>query len=125
MKLRSFVGPTSDVLLSVLGFSIVLTPVVTTVNALFHGPLTEQTVNRIILILAVGGSYPFVVGKWSLGRFGDFVFAFTVCTIAVGVLGFITIVTLNLEISGANPLPQAIMFAVAYSFAYFYIYNKW
>src|SRR6056297_1612264 len=113
-KLRSFAVATSDVLLMIVGLGIILAPAVSTINSLLGAPFPNQTVNLTIGVLAVGGSYLFVAGGWSLGSFGEFVFAFVGCSIAAGVFIFVVIVLIGLEISGSNPLPQTIMFAVAF-----------
>lgn len=105
---------TTDVFLSTFGLGMVFYPLVLTTNELLGAPLTESQVTLFVLVLALGGSYPFVAGDWSLGFLGEYVFVFTASVLGIGLLGAVGIVVSGVELSGSDPLPRAVLFALAY-----------
>ncbi|MFC7045184.1 hypothetical protein ACFQH6_06965 [Halobacteriaceae archaeon GCM10025711] len=116
--LRSVVGATVDVSLAVAALAVVCYPAVSVGNALLGAPLDDATVRLAVGVVALGGAYPFVAGDWSLGRLGDYVFAFVVAAFAAGVVGAAVVLLFDLDVAGSDPLPQGLLFATAYLVAY-------
>ncbi|WP_158056625.1 hypothetical protein [Halorussus halophilus] len=105
---------TTDVFLATFGLGMLFYPIVLTTNAMLGTPLTDSEVTLFVVILALGGSYPFVAGDWSLGLLGEYIFVFTASALGIGLLAAIGIVVFGIELSGSDPLPRAVLFAMAY-----------
>ncbi|QLH78467.1 hypothetical protein HZS55_14725 [Halosimplex rubrum] len=119
----SWLSATYDLLLAVLGFTIVWYPVLSLSNTVLGSPVADATVNLIVGMLAFGGAYPVVAGDWSLGRLGDFAFVLIASEIGWGIIGMVSVLALDVTISGSNRLPQAIVWGAAYVTAYLVVYR--
>ncbi|MFC5970131.1 hypothetical protein ACFPYI_02190 [Halomarina salina] len=118
----STLGATVDVLLAAFGLWLVCWPLAGVANAVAGTPLTESQVSLLVGCVALGGSYPFVAGDWSLGRLGDFVFALAASALALGVLGLFAVLLSGIELSGSDPVPQFVTVACAYVVAAVVVY---
>ena len=105
---------TTDTLLAAFGLGVVLFPAVLTGNSVLGTPLDESAVYLIVGVIAVGGSYPFVAGEWSLGSLGEYIFAFTAAVLGFGLTGAIVLIAAGVELSGSHSVPRAAVFAVSY-----------
>ena len=123
-NIKGWVWATVDVLLAVFGLTIVLYPAVSLGNAVVAEPLAEPYVNLIVGILALGGAYPFVAGDWSLGHLGDYIFVLTVTVLGIGVVIMGSLVVAGIELPGSNPVPQAVLFGLSSTVAYFLVYHR-
>ncbi len=123
-SLSSTASATVDLLMAAFGLGIVFYPALSVGNHLFGSPLDEATISFVVGILAVGGSYPFVAGDWSLGRLGDYIFAFSASAIAIGLVGAVVIVSFGFDIAGGNPITEAVTIGVAYGIAYLFVFGS-
>lgn len=121
--LDSWLSATLDLLLSVLGFTLVWYPMVTLGNAVLGFPVSDSTSNLLVGVLALGGSYPVVAGDWSLGQLGEYIFVLMASAIGWGLIGMVAVLTAGMSISGSNPAPQAAVWAAAYLTACIIIYR--
>lgn len=115
---------TVDLLFSFVGVSIALYPVIWIGNALLEFPLADTMVRILVGVLAFGGAYPFVTGDWSLGKLGEFTFAFAGSTVFVGLLLAFGIAALDLQFAGENPAPQAAMFTLSYLLSFIVVKRR-
>jgi hypothetical protein len=83
---EGFLGPTVDLLAAALGIGIVTYPLVENLLAVIG--TTVPGPGAVTLVVAVGGSYPFVAGPWSLGRLGDYVLAWIASVPVLSVAAF-------------------------------------
>ncbi|CCQ35146.1 hypothetical protein HLRTI_003408 [Halorhabdus tiamatea SARL4B] len=120
---RSWVTATVDFLLAVFGFVLAFYPLVSLGNAVLGSPGSAATVNLVVGVLAFGGAYPVVAGDWSLGRLGDFAFVLIASAIGWGIIGMVSVLALDVTISGSNRMPQAIVWGAAYVTAYLVVYR--
>lgn len=114
----SWLGATGEVLLAAVAFHVVWYPAVSLGNELAGAPLADPAVRLVVFCLALGGAYPVVAGGWSLGRVADYAFFLVVTAVTWGVVGLVVVATAGLELSGNDPLPQAVLWALAYPTAY-------
>lgn len=119
----SWLSATLDVLLAVLGFTIVWYPMVSLGNAVLGSPATPATVTTVVGVLALGGAYPVVAGDWSLGRLGEYVFVLVAAAIGWGVVGLLFVVASGVTLSGGDRAPQAAVWLAAYATAYAVVYR--
>ncbi|SHH00445.1 hypothetical protein [Halobaculum gomorrense] len=110
-------------IVGILGFTIVWYPVLSVSNTVLGTPIADTTVNLFVGILAFGGAYPVVAGDWSLGQLGDFAFVLTASAIGLGIVGMVSVLALDVTISGSNRMPQAIVWGAAYVTAYLVMYR--
>mgnify|MGYP000454067697 FL=1 len=115
---NSWLGATVDVLLASAVLGVLWYPAISVGNELLGSPLAASTVTLLAGTLAIGSTYPFVAGPWSLGRLGEFLFAFVVAVFAFGIVGAAVVVVAGLELSGSNPLPSAVLLGAAYLAAF-------
>ena len=114
MTLRSWGDATVDFLLAAAGLSVVVFPALSVVVALGTGnPLGSGPAGTVALVVAVGGSYPFVAGDWSYGRLGRFVGTLIVTTAAGSLLGLAVLSRTDLALPDPV-LARAAVLAVAY-----------
>lgn len=117
MTLRSWAEPTGVFLLAALALYAAVFPALSVVYALVTGaPLFAQPPQYAAAVVAVGGTYPFVAGDWSLRRLGIFAVALWVASGAVGLVGLVAIARTDLSPPSAL-LARAVALAVAYPFA--------
>lgn len=121
--LVSWLSATYDLLLAILGFVIVWYPLLSLGNAILGSPAADATVHLIVCVLAFGGAYPVVAGDWSIGRLSDYAFILITSAIGWGIIGMVSILALDLTISGSNRMPQAIVWGAAYVTAYLVVYR--
>lgn len=119
----SWLSATIDLLLAVLGFTLVWYPMVSLGNTVLGTPVSDATVNLIVGMLALGGSYPVVAGDWSLGRVGDYVFVLIASVIGWGIIGMVSVLALDVTISGSNRAPQVVVWGAAYLTSYLVVYR--
>jgi hypothetical protein len=114
VSLRSWGEATVDFLLATVGLYVVVFPALSVVAALLTGdPLGSGPAGAVTLVVAVGGSYPFVAGDWSYNRLGRFVATLLVTTAAGTLLGLA--VLSRAELALPDPvLARAVVLAVAY-----------
>jgi len=117
MGLRSWFDPTVDVILATLGLYLVVAPAFTVGYALaFDAPLFAQPPQTAAVVVAVGGSYPFVAGDWSYRRLAVFVIALYVASGGIGLAGLAILQSLDLPLP-STVLARAGALAVAYPVA--------
>jgi hypothetical protein len=119
----SWLAATLDLLLAVLGFTIVWYPIVSLGNAALGSPVSTGTVQLVVSVLALGGAYPVVAGDWSLGQLGEFVFALTASAFVWGVIGLLTLLLGEFSFDGSNRLPQVVVWLAAYLTAYVLVFR--
>jgi len=114
---RSWTAATVDFLLATAGLYVVVFPALSVAVALATGDsLGAGPSGFVALVVAVGGSYPFVAGDWSYGRLGRFVAGLLV-TIAAGSLLGLALLS-RLDVALPSPLvARAVVLAVAYPVA--------
>lgn len=117
VTLRSWGSATVDFLVAAVGLYVVVFPALSVVVALAGGdPAGAGPAGPVALVVAVGGSYPFVAGDWSYGRLGRFVAALLVTTAAGSLLGLVALS--RLDVALPSPLlARAAVLAVAYPVA--------
>lgn len=117
MTLQSWGEATVDFLLAAAGLFVVVFPALSVVVALASGnPLGSGPAGAVALVVAVGGSYPFVAGDWSYGRLGRFVGGLLVTTAAGSLLGLAVLSRTQLALP--DPVvARAVVLAVAYPVA--------
>jgi hypothetical protein len=121
-EVRSWTTATADLLLAAIGLGVLLYPGVATANAVLGEPVAPPTVRLTITVVAVGGTYPFIAGDWSLGRLRDTALAFLAGTLAVGLA---VVAALGLELPGGDPRPGFAVVALAYLLAYLLVHRGW
>ena len=88
MTVRSWAEATADLLLAAVALSLALFPGFSVLYAVLTGAdLFAQTPQVVALVVAVGGTYPFVAGDWSYRRLAVFVVALYVASGAAGLAG--------------------------------------
>jgi len=114
VTLGSWAESTADFLLATLGLYVVVFPGLTVCYALATGaPIFARPPQAAALVVAAGGSYPFVAGNWPFHRLFKFAVGLWVASGAVGLLGLTAVATFDW------PLPSAVLartavLAVAY-----------
>lgn len=114
MTLGSWAEATADFLLATLGLYVVLFPGFAVCYALAVGaPIFARPPQVAALVVASGGSYPFVADDWPFHRLFKFAVGLWVASGAVGLLGLALVA--NLDWSLPSPvLARAAVLAVAY-----------
>lgn len=121
--LDSWLSATLDLLLAVLGFTVVWYPVVSLGNAVLGSPVAPTTVATVVGVLALGGAYPVVAGDWSLGRLGECVFVLVASAIGWGLVGLLFVLASGVSLSGSDRAPQAAVWLAAYATTYVVVYR--
>ena len=117
MTLRSWAEATVDFLLAAVGLYVVVFPGLSVAVALATGAsLGAGPAGAVALVVAVGGSYPFVAGDWSYGRLGRFVAGLLVTTATGSLLGLALLSRVDLALPDPV-LARAVVLAVAYPVA--------
>lgn len=117
MGLRSWADPTVDFLLATLGLYLASVPALTVIYALaLDAPLFADPPQLAALVIAAGGSYPFVAGDWSYRRLAVFVIALYVASGAAGLAGLAVLQSLDVPLP-STALARAGALAVAYPVA--------
>ncbi|QLH83881.1 hypothetical protein [Halosimplex pelagicum] len=117
MSLRTWAYATVDFLLASAGLYLALAPAFTVAYALaadatlFAGPPQTAAV-----VVAVGGSYPFVAGDWSYRRLTVFVVALYVASGAAGLAGLALLRSADVTLP-STVVARAGALAVAYPVA--------
>jgi hypothetical protein len=124
-ELRSWSTATADLLLAAVGLGTLLYPGAATLNAALGDPVAPPVVRLAVVVVAFGGSYPFVAGDWSPGRLWDTALAFVGGAVAVGLAGMALVLALGLEIPGSDPRPQLVVVAGGYLLAYLLVHRGW
>jgi hypothetical protein len=119
-----YAGPTADTLLATVGLWVVFAPAVWSLNVLLDDPIPAGAIPALVAVVAVGGSYPFVAGDWSYDRLWSAVAALVGSILLLAILGMVVVVGFGLELSGTDPLPQAVVFVAAYPLAYLLIRRR-
>lgn len=121
--LDSWLSATLDLLLAVLGFTVVWYPMVSLGNVVLGSPVAPATVDAVVAVLALGGTYPVVAGDWSLGRLGEYVFVLVASAIGWGLVGLLFVLASGVTLSGSDRAPQAAVWLAAYVTAYVVVYR--
>jgi hypothetical protein len=117
VSVRSWAEATVDFLLAAVGLYVVVFPGLSVAVALATGAsLGAGPAGGVALVVAVGGSYPFVAGDWSYGRLGRFVAALVVTIAAGSLLGLAVLSRTDLALPDPV-LARAAVLAVAYPVA--------
>ncbi|WP_254838011.1 hypothetical protein [Natronomonas marina] len=110
---ESYLRATIDVGLVLLVLAAVWYPTLALGNELVGAPLEPSTLRLLVGVAALGSTYAVFAGERSLGALGEFVFALAAALIGWGLLGAVLVVASGLELSGADPRPQALLWLVA------------
>lgn len=117
MSLRSWASATVDFLLAALGLYLAVVPAFTVLYALVaDATLFAQPPQTAAVVVAVGGSYPFVAGDWSYRRLAVFVVALYVASGAAGLAGLALLQSMDVTLP-STVLARAGALAVAYPVA--------
>ncbi|MFC7141777.1 hypothetical protein ACFQMA_18310 [Halosimplex aquaticum] len=117
MTIRSWATATVNFLLGALGLYLALVPAFTVAYAAVTGAtLFAQLPQTAAVVVAVGGSYPFVAGDWSSRRLLVFVVALYVASGAAGLAGLAVLRSLEVSLPSAV-VARAGALALAYPLA--------
>ncbi|QLH78931.1 hypothetical protein HZS55_17245 [Halosimplex rubrum] len=117
MSLRSWASATVDFLLATVGLYLAVVPAFTVLYALVAAAtLFAQPPQTAAVVVAAGGSYPFVAGDWSYRRLAVFVVALYVASGAVGLAGLAVLRSMDVTLPSAV-VARAGALAVAYPVA--------
>ncbi|WP_136686644.1 hypothetical protein [Halorhabdus amylolytica] len=116
--LDSWLSATMDVSFAILGWTILLAPVLSIGNRLLGSPLTDSTLGIVLVVLAVGATYPVMIGTVSLGNLGEFLFLAVGSALVWGSVLLLALATVGGSFAGGEPLPAALLLTVAYLSAY-------
>jgi len=120
-KSGTWAGATTDTVLSGVALVAIWYPLVFYSNALLGTAVGARAVTAAVGVLAVGTAYPFVAGSWSLGDLGEYLFLLFAAAFVWGVVTMAVIGMSGQQFSGAESLPQTIMWGLAYLSAYFVV----
>lgn len=114
MTVRSWASAIVGLLLGSAGLYLALVPAFTVGYALaFDATLFAQPPQTAAVVVAVGGSYPFVAGDWSYRRLAVFVTALSVASGAAGLAGLALLESVDVALP-STALARAGALAVAY-----------
>ncbi|WP_123534654.1 hypothetical protein [Halosimplex salinum] len=117
MSARSWADATAAFVLAALGLYLALFPAFSVAWALFTGAdLFAGPPQTAALVVAVGGSYPFVAGDWSSRRLAVFVVALYVVSGAAGLAGLALLQSVEIPLPSTVVARSAVL-AVAYPVA--------
>jgi len=117
MTVRSWATATVDFCLATAGLSLALVPAFTIAYALVaDATLFAQPPQTAAVVVAVGGSYPFVAGDWSYRRLAVFVVALYVASGAAGLAGLALLRSMDVALPSAV-VARAGALALAYPVA--------
>lgn len=109
--------PTVDLLLAAFGLAVLTFPVVSVTNVALGDPLAQSTVRTVVGVVALGGSYPFVAGDWSLGRLGEFVFLVAASALVGSACLFALAAFFDVTVSTNDESAHAVVVGLIYSVA--------
>lgn len=110
-------GPTA-VASAILGSAILLSPLVIYTNAVLGSPLQQDTVRTVLLASCGVGTVFLVRGYWSLDRLWTYALVLVATAIGVASVGAVIVLVIDIELSGSDPSPLALVWAIAYSITY-------
>jgi len=117
MSVRTWASATVTFLLATAGLYLAVVPAFTVLYALVAGAtLFAQPPQTAAVVVAVGGSYPFVAGDWSNRRLAVFVVALYVASGAAGLVGLAVLRSMDVTLP-STVLARAGALAVAYPVA--------
>jgi len=116
--LDSWLSATMDVSFAILGWTMLLLPVLSIGNRLLGSPLTDPTLGIVLVVLAVGATYPVMIGNVSLGHLGEFLFLAVGSALVWGFVSLFSLGALGRSFDGGDPLPAALLLTVAYLSAF-------
>jgi len=116
--LDSWLSATMDVSFGILGWTLLLLPVLSVGNRLLGSPLSDSTLGIVLVVSAVIATYPVLIGRLSLGQLGEFLFLAVGSTLGWGIVSMLVLGALGRSFDGEAPVPQALLLAVAYLSAF-------